>query len=103
MSDRKEYYQKNKEKYRESSRTRKEKSKQFANKIKTDAKCLFCREDDFACLDFHHKDPNEKEIDISELIKNRAPPEKILKETNKCVVLCANCHRKLHHHLLPKA
>ena len=103
MSDRKEYYQKNKERYREHSRNQKNRGRIFVNKIKNESTCLFCRESDPCCLDFHHKNPNEKYIDISDLIKNHASIETLSNEIKKCVVLCANCHRKLHHHLLPKA
>lgn len=103
MNDRKEYYQKNKEQYLEHSRNQKNRARIFVNKIKNENKCLFCRESDFSCLDFHHKNPNEKDIDISVLIKNHASIETLSNEIKKCVVLCANCHRKIHHYILPKA
>lgn len=46
-------------------------------------------------LDFHHKDPTTKEFGLGSFkIKNW---EKIKKELDKCQLLCANCHRELHH------
>jgi 5-methylcytosine-specific restriction endonuclease McrA len=44
--------------------------------------------------DFHHLDPKEKEIGISRLLGNGW--EKIKIELEKCVMLCANCHRIRH-------
>jgi len=46
-----------------------------------------------AALDFHHLDPNEKELKIG----NPHAVERLLKEIEKCIVLCANCHREIHH------
>lgn len=44
------------------------------------------------CFDFHHTDKN-KEAQVSHLLSNG---DKALSEAQKCVVLCANCHRKRH-------
>lgn len=45
-------------------------------------------------LDFHHTDPHEKELLIGSSW-NRSL--KILKnEADKCILLCANCHREIH-------
>ena len=44
-------------------------------------------------LQWHHVDPSTKEGSISEMHKNTlARFKKIVKETWKCIVLCANCH-----------
>lgn len=55
--------------------------------------CMLCN-GKFQTLDFHHIDPNEKEFDLSE--KNRQPIDKILKEANKCSLICSDCHKKVH-------
>jgi 5-methylcytosine-specific restriction endonuclease McrA len=51
-------------------------------------------------LDFHHKDPKEKEFEFRKLgFTNFKRPEnrKILDdELAKCVLLCKNCHREEH-------
>lgn len=40
---------------------------------------------------------NDKEFNISNEIRNLSI-ENLKKEINKCVVLCSNCHRKLHYY-----
>lgn len=54
--------------------------------------CLICKEKDPVCLDMHHLDPSTKEGDPS----RRGRFENFLKEASKCVVLCRNCHAKVH-------
>lgn len=56
-------------------------------------KCGLIEKDHPEIYDFHHLDPNEKEFNIS---KNALIFDKIKNELDKCVVLCANCHRKEH-------
>lgn len=57
-------------------------------------KCEMCGETNIFKLCFHHKDPNEKEFNFQEMRNSRW--SKIEKEIVKCVVLCRNCHEKLH-------
>src|SRR5574338_916896 len=45
-------------------------------------------------LDFHHKNPNEKEFNLSDL--RSASWEKYEKELRKCIILCRNCHGEVH-------
>ena len=59
--------------------------------------CKSCGENHPATLDFHHRDPKEKEATVSSLLANLKSKDSILKEIEKCDVLCANCHRKHHH------
>jgi hypothetical protein len=56
--------------------------------------CCRCGESDPACLDFHHRDDTEKEMNISEMITHGFSKAKLRAEMQKCVILCANCHRK---------
>ena len=58
-------------------------------------KCEKCGEDRTYVLDFHHRNPDEKEFTLGAKKINRE--ERLLKEIQKCVVLCANCHRAFHH------
>lgn len=60
--------------------------------------CVRCGYDKYyGALEFHHVDPNEKDKVWNVLRKE--PWEKIVEELNKCVCLCANCHREVHHEL----
>ena len=59
-------------------------------------KCIICgyqRCQD--ALDFHHKDPEQKDFGLSVRGLTRSW-EKIKREIDKCVLVCANCHRELH-------
>lgn len=60
--------------------------------------CSFCSENFGPCLELHHLDPNEKDIDPSDAAQYSF--SKFLSEAKKCIVVCANCHRKVHHGLL---
>lgn len=59
-------------------------------------KCERCGETHSACLEFHHLDPSVKEHGFSRIHQLNSKP-KIEEELAKCIVLCANCHRKEHH------
>ena len=56
-------------------------------------KCASCGERNPICLEFHHLKPSTKTSDIATLVKTRVSILKIKTEIDKCVVLCANCHR----------
>ena len=61
-------------------------------------KCERCGYD--RCIDaleFHHRDPVQKDFSISSKGYTRSW-RKVLEELDKCVMLCANCHRELHAH-----
>ena len=55
----------------------------------------------WAALDFHHIDPATKEMGISDWCKSHSLSKEnkatAKAEVAKCVMLCANCHRELHH------
>ena len=46
-------------------------------------------------LEFHHNDLAEKRFGISEKGYTRSWKE-VMKELDKCIMICANCHRELH-------
>jgi hypothetical protein len=56
----------------------------------------------FAALDFHHVDPlmKDKDVKVWHCINMVPMPELIevvCSELDKCIVLCATCHREEHH------
>jgi RecJ-like exonuclease len=59
-------------------------------------KCVRCGYDKCpAALDFHHKDPSQKEFEISK-VRSTSWNDEIKIELDKCDLLCANCHREAH-------
>ena len=61
-------------------------------------KCFLCPYDRCdSAFDFHHIDPNEKDFEIS----TRMSWVAIVEELDKCVLLCATCHREVHAGLHP--
>ena len=47
----------------------------------------------FGAFDFHHRDPKEKEFGIGE---REIGWKKLVKELDKCDLLCRNCHSEVH-------
>ena len=64
-------------------------------------KCLHCGMKDPVCLDFHHRDPETKDYPVSQMLTYGW--KRIMEEVDKCIVLCANCHRKEHARLKREA
>jgi predicted transcriptional regulator len=60
--------------------------------------CITCGySKSLSALEFHHRDPNEKDLPPSKL--NNHKFEDIKVELDKCDLLCANCHREEHDRL----
>lgn len=60
-------------------------------------KCITCGIEDDPCIyDFHHRDPTEKDFEIARLVARTRDWGTVLKEAQKCDLLCSNCHRKIH-------
>lgn len=55
--------------------------------------CVDCGENSPECCDFDHV-TGEKSGNISQMVHRGLCKETILKEIEKCVIRCANCHRK---------
>ena len=58
-------------------------------------RCKKCGESRFYLLDFHHRNPEEKDYAISD--NSRASLASLEIELEKCDVLCSNCHREWHY------
>lgn len=50
----------------------------------------------YRALCFHHKNPEEKEFNISSVGKSW---DSVLAEAKKCILVCHNCHMELHDNL----
>lgn len=90
-----EHYRKNRTQYKEWRKVYRAETKALVQEYKKSRGCSVCGETHIACLDFHHKDGEEKEFAISQMLSSQGR-ERVFQEIAKCVVLCANCHRKLH-------
>jgi NAD-dependent dihydropyrimidine dehydrogenase PreA subunit len=90
-ASRRKHYQKNKEAYIERAKATTKKLQDFVNSKKD--KCVSCGEAEKVCLDFHHL---RDKVDVINKLVKRGSMKNLEKEIDKCVVLCANCHRKLH-------
>ena len=63
--------------------------------------CIKCGYNkDITALEFHHKNPKDKEIDPSKMMNKS--PEFIKNELDKCELLCSNCHREEHYKINKK-
>ncbi len=91
----KRYYIKNKKKiYENKLNRRKQLKEEVVNKL--GGKCQKCGYNKyFAALEFHHN-KGKKEGNIQSYLYKESR-QKILKEVKKCILLCANCHREVHH------
>ena len=96
----KEHYKQNVQIYKDRARISRpsyvQRNRDFIYSLREELKCTQCGEDHIAVLDFHHSDPEQKEFSISRAISDGVSLSKIQDEINKCIVLCSNCHRKLH-------
>ena len=93
---RREWYKRNKEHAKEKVANRRRELAAWMVEYKRDLKCSRCDEDHVGTLDFHHIDPEQKDMEVSGAIHNGWSVKRILEEISKCIVLCSNCHRKLH-------
>lgn len=102
---RKEYYERAKSKpdfkikNRESTKKRSENKREMIKEIQVSLGCMnpncqWTGEYKSCDLDFHHIDPAEKRMQVSQM--GTCSLDKICEEINKCVVVCAICHRRVH-------
>lgn len=96
VSNRK-HYAKNRDKVMAAVAKKKQEKNQFYQEYKSTLSCSNCGFSHPAALDFHHTNPEEKELSVATMQNRGYGKARILAEIAKCVVLCANCHRILHH------
>lgn len=93
----KESYERNKKKRRKSiyekRQERREEARRYVWDYLSTHPCVDCGETDPRLLEFDHV--RGKKVDsVSQLANGRYSLETLQKEIAKCVVRCANCHRK---------
>lgn len=92
----KKHYNSNKKYYMDKSRAYAKSTYQWFNSYKETLCCKTCGEKRWWVLDFHHRDSSTKEATIAKMLVT-CSREAILKEIDKCDVLCSNCHRDYHY------
>ena len=81
-----------KERIKKNNKAARQKTTQYVWDYLTTHSCVDCGESDPVVLEFDHVS-GEKEFSIASGKYNQTLP-KVIKEIEKCVVRCANCHRR---------
>lgn len=105
-----EYYYRNKEKCAEKAKNWRLANKEYIKEKQREDKrkrklwaisylggcCSKCKQEFHpAVYEFHHTKPEEKDRDPSKMMT--LSQERLKTELDKCILLCANCHRIEHH------
>ena len=90
------FYRKNRKQEIARVAKRKQQLRDWLDEYKAKLACELCGENDPVCLDFHHKDATAKDFTVGAIKGFGWGKERVLNEIQKCMVVCANCHRKLH-------
>lgn len=80
--------------YAESRKQSKRKARDQYMNEKRALGCACCTETEPICLEWHHTHPAEKDIDPNKLRNYSARRREA--ETDKCILVCSNCHKKIH-------
>lgn len=90
------HYHNNKELYRERANKYRKQLHEWFYDLKRKICCERCGEDKHWRLAFHHIDPSEKDMTVSEFLRNHSK-KKLENEIKKCIPLCHNCHADVHY------
>lgn len=89
------YYMKHRETIIRRLRGRNKSFRKSVNEYKLSSGCSACGFNELAeALVFHHLDKSTKLHNVSKM--GLWPDDLVVKEIEKCVILCENCHRELH-------
>jgi hypothetical protein len=92
-----QHYIDNKDAYIINIRKRKTFLRSFIFRVKRRSVCSICGEKRYWVLEFHHTGELKKEYGISKMASNGCSISKIKTELRKCIIVCANCHKDIHH------
>jgi len=70
----------------------KERNREFVTEYLKTHPCVDCGNSDIRVLEFDHIE-NNKEENISWIVKNAWSLQRLINEMEKCEVRCCNCHR----------
>ena len=91
------WYAQNQELQKQRNRDRNETLRAWLRELKSTLCCTQCGENHPATLEFHHRDPSQKDRNVAAMMRDGCGKKKIQAEIEKCDVLCSNCHRKHHY------
>ena len=90
------HYLKNAAVIKAATKNNKEKYRQRWRDYKATLSCVQCGETDPATFDFHHVIRSKDNKKVNKLLTNGNYKAALKEIEERCIVLCANCHRKLH-------
>ena len=93
------WHQRNKEKRLARMHEKKAATYEYVQGIKSQLFCVDCGERHPAALQFHHPNPEDKMFNVADAVRNGISLDRIKKEIEKCIVLCANCHAIRHYNM----
>jgi hypothetical protein len=89
------WYYKNKQDRIASKEYRRTQLREWFSQLKRERfACERCTEERPAAIDFHH--PDSKSAGVSQMVNHGYSKRRIRDEIKRCMVLCANCHRREH-------
>lgn len=94
------HYEANKNTYVKRSSERRMRLAQEYHAWKTQQKCCRCDETDECCLEMHHFNPSEKEHGLASFAMSNFGNDAWYAELAKCIIVCSNCHKKIHRYEL---
>ena len=83
----------------DTERQRRSKTYGWFKEYKKSLSCAACGEATSCCLEFHHRNPAQKDGNIARMATMRSLTA-LQEEIAKCIVYCSNCHKKYHAGLL---
>lgn len=96
------WHQRNREKRLARMYERKASIYQYVQNMKSQLYCVDCGERHPATLQFHHLNSEDKVFNISDAARRGTSLDRIEKEIQQCIVLCANCHLIRHYNMRKK-
>ena len=92
----KKWYANNRQRCIDAAAARDNQIRRTVSAYKAKRGCAHCPEKDPVCLEFHHVDPDLKDINIADIANKGWGDKRLMSEIEKCEVLCSNCHKKEH-------
>jgi hypothetical protein len=77
--------------------TRRKNTRKWLDEYKKELTCERCGFADFRALEFHHNENNKKDFNVADMIRSGSSIQTIMREIDKCKVLCSNCHQIEHY------